>query len=54
MSCPITSGDAKEYKRLNKLRIAGMKYAENRCKKLRIGEISWTPELTLIQFSIEV
>lgn len=37
VSCPITSEHAKEYERLDKLRIVGMQYAEKQCRKLKKG-----------------
>ena len=36
------------------MKIAGMQYAERRCRKLKMGGIPWTSELTYIRLSIEV
>ena len=43
-----------EYKSLDKLRIDGMKYTETKCRKLKMGAVPWTPELTKIRMRIEV
>ena len=37
VTCPITREDATEYERLDKIRIAGMQYAEKRCRKIKMG-----------------
>ena len=54
VTCPITKEDALEYERLDKIRIAGMQYAEKRCRKLKMGGVPWTPELSYIRLGIEV
>ena len=51
---PLSLPAATEFERLDKIRIQGMKYAEKRCRKLRMGGVPWTPELTRIRTRIEV
>ena len=51
---PLTPQAAHEYEKLDKIRIEGMKYAEKRCRRLKMGGIPWTPELTDIRVGIEV
>ena len=51
---PLTSQDAHEYEILDKIRIEGMKYAEKRYRRLKMGGVPWTPELTDIRVGIEV
>ena len=51
---PLSDTDATAYERLDKCRIQGMIYAEKRCRKLRMGGIPWTPELTRIRLTIVV
>ena len=51
---PLTLQAAHEYEKLDKIRIEGMKYAEKRCRRLKMGGIPWTPELTDIRVGIEV
>ena len=42
---PLSKTEEKEFERLNRVGIMGMNCAEKRCKKLRKGGISWSPEL---------
>ena len=51
---PLASSTALEYERLDKIRIGGMQYAEKHCRKLTMGGVPWTPELTRIKLTIEV
>ena len=51
---PLSSSAATEYERLDKIRIQGMQYAERHCRKLKMGGVAWTPELTTIKLKIEV
>ena len=54
MTRPLSPQDALEFERLDSVRIQGMKYAERRCRKLKMGGVPWTPELSVIRVSIEV
>jgi len=54
VNCPISRKDAAEYERLDKIRIAGMQYAEKRCRKVKMGGVPWTPALSYIRLGIEV
>ena len=51
---PINAEDALEYEKLDAIRIRGMQFAEKRCRKLQMGGVPWTPELSLIRWRIEV
>ena len=51
---PLSDEDASTFERLDEIRIRGMVYAEKRCRKLKMGGIPWTPELSNIRLSIEV
>ena len=53
-TAPISQEDEKEYERLDNLRIEGMKYVEKKCRKQKMGGVSWTPDLTHLRLSIEV
>ena len=51
---PINDEDASSFERLDAIRIRGMMYAEKRCRKIKMGGVPWTPELTKIRLGIEV
>ena len=51
---PINDDDASTFERLDAIRIRGMMYAEKRCRKIKMGGVPWTPELTQIRLGIEV
>ena len=51
---PLEEEDANEFERLDNIRMQGMVYAERRCRKLKMGAIPWTPELSRIRNAIEV
>ena len=51
---PLSSQDAIAYEKLDRIRIDGMKYAEKRCRRLKMGGVPWSPELTYIRVGIEV
>ena len=54
MTRPLSSEDASTFERLDAIRIKGMMYAEKRCRKLKMGGVPWTPQLTKIRLGIEV
>jgi hypothetical protein len=41
---PLTSTQMDEFERLDILRVQGMRLAENKCRKLRMGSVPFTPE----------
>ena len=45
---------AKEYEKLNEMRIQGMVFVERRYRKLKMGAVPWTTELSKIRHTIEV
>ena len=49
---PLTKDLINEYEKLDSLRVQGMKHAEKKCRKLRIGQIPRTPELSKIRKEI--
>ena len=51
---PLSKEIAESYEKIDKIRIQGMKFAEKNCRKLPMGGIPWTPELTQIRLTIEV
>ena len=51
---PLSVVEATQYEKLDAIRIQGMVYAERYCRKLKMGGIPWTPELTRIRIGIEV
>ena len=51
---PLNDETAQEYEKLDKIRIEAMQYAEKNCRKLPMGGIPWTPELSKIRHTIEV
>ena len=50
----LSDEEAANYERLDAIRIRGMVYAERHCRKLKMGGIPWTPELSKIRHGIEV
>ena len=51
---PLDEDTAKEFEKLDRIRIQGMMTAERRCRKLKMGGVPWTPELSRIRNTIEV
>ena len=49
---PLTAEGQLEYERLDKLRVKGMKKAEKRCRKLKMGGRQWSPELKIARKTI--
>ena len=41
---PITESQAQEYEALDKLRMECSKAAEAKCRKLKMGQVAWSPE----------
>lgn len=42
---PLTKEQQEEFEKLDRIRVAAMKYAEKNCRKLRTGAVKWSPEL---------
>lgn len=50
---PLTPEQQQAFEQIDKCKTLAMKLAEKQCRKLRMGEIPWTPELQRIQNRIE-
>ena len=42
---PLTRKQIKEYEEIDRRRVQGMKFAEKKCRHLRVGCVEWSPEL---------
>ena len=51
---PITTQHEKEYNQIDQIRVKGMKEAEKKCRKLRMGAIPYTPTYSRIRTRIEI
>ena len=51
---PLSDAEAANFERLDAIRIRGMVYVERHCRKLKMGGVPWTPELSKIRLGIEV
>jgi hypothetical protein len=47
-SIPLSPAQAEEWEDLDRIVAAGMELAEKKCRKIRTGRISWTPELSIL------
>ena len=54
MTHPLKEEVLQEFEKLDKIRIQGMVYAETRCRKLTMGGVPCTLELSKIRNTIEV
>jgi len=46
---PLTLEQMMEFENLDALRTKGMIDAEKHCRKMKMGAIEWSPDLTLVQ-----
>ena len=51
-SSPLTKQQIKELEKLDRTRIAAMRKAERRCRKLKMGKVKWSPELQEVRDKI--
>jgi len=49
---PLSVDQMMEFKTLDALRTKGMNEAEKHCRKLKMGAVEWSPELTLARHQI--
>jgi len=42
---PLTTAQINEFETIDELRVKGMNLAEQKCRKLRMGQIDWSPDL---------
>ena len=43
---PLTDQQQKEYEEIDKLTVEGMKQSEAKCRKLKMGGVQWTPQVS--------
>ena len=49
----LTPNQIKEYETIDKIKVLAMKIAEKECRKLKMGEVAWTPEIQKYRRRIE-
>jgi hypothetical protein len=45
---PLSQEDAAEYEWIDRMKIEGLRYADQRCRKLLMGEVPWSPQLQVL------
>ena len=53
MGKQLTEEQQREFEAIDKVRTNAMEKAEKKCRKLRMGEISWCPKMQKVRFKIQ-